>query len=467
MFAAGALLLRCKKKHQRQQKNEDNKVTISHQLTDEDAMFHKFAVVLKGPPITTLTWFKGDFQDAKSKLQKRMKQMVAKNPWLQGRISASSYLSYLKGTFHLSYTRTNLHEYDNINVEENFNVIDPKDSPLSHRMPIVTQNNTLLRSNIYMSNVFLRAGRKAPIFKATLIPCATNPHEMFALAVQLSHAAGDGATYYKLMHMLCGTDDKDEDGDKDTDADCNTIFELIPERIQKSKELQIESMGKMEHGYLTSVGLMCQAILGTVLNQLRGHLPYNYHIFNPRSEGLQMEKVKRSHAEKSGLPFVSTNDVLTSWLMTHCTSSRGVMVIDWRNRLDGHTDLHVGNYFNWIVYNKEDSASPGLIRKSLQSHKRVVTKDKKFPSCWEMAKSTVCLVTNWSTFGKENVIEGCVEDLHFPLVLADDYPAHTIRNLIIFRAGVDKIGLFYPPDAMSAGLDASDPFRGLAEFLTT
>jgi len=226
-------------------------------------------------------------------------------------------------------------------------------------------------------------------------------------------------------------------------------------------------MGKAEHGYLTSTGFMCQTILGMILNQTRGPLPYEYNIFNPHSDGLQMEEVKKSHAKDAGLPFVSTNDVLTSWLMKHCTGDHGLMAINWRNRLEGHTDLHVGNYENMIFFNEEDYASPGLIRESLKSYKRSVSKDKKFPSSWEMAKSKVFVVTNWITFAKENVIKGCVEDLHFPLLLSEAVPTHKIRMLILFRAGANKIGLSYPPDAMSPGVDASDPLRGLADFLMT
>jgi len=415
---------------------------------------------VKVAPLTTLTWFKGDFEAARLGLEKRMKRIIAKNPWLQGRISCTSFW---KGTYHLSYAYTpdEKDDYDKINVDENFNVIDPTDSPVSREMPIVNQNDALLRSSIYFSDIFLETGPKEPLFKASIVPCATNPHDAFALVLQMSHALGDGATYYKVMNMLCS---KDENEDSDGD-DSNTIVELIPERIPNSKELQIEAMGETEHGYLTSTGFLGQTIYSMVLNQFRGPLKYDYNIFDPRSDEMQMEEVKRAHAKDSGLPFVSTNDVLTSWLMNHCTGSYGLMAINWRNRLEGHTDRHVGNYENILFYRKEDYASPGLIRKSLEQYKRVVTGSMELPSPWEMMKSQVKIVTNWSTFAKENVIDGCVEDLHFPLMLPEFVPAHKIRMLILFRAGQGKIGLLFPPDAMSDNVDTSDPFRGLADFL--
>mmetsp|Transcript_59138 Transcript_59138/g.144629 ORF Transcript_59138/g.144629 Transcript_59138/m.144629 type:complete len:91 (+) Transcript_59138:196-468(+) len=85
-------------------------------------------------------------------------------------------------------------------------------------------------------------------------------------------------------------------------------------------------------------------------------------------------------------------------------------------------------------------------------------------------KSKVCIVTNWSTFAKPNTIEGCIELQHFPLILPEMVPTHTIRMLIIFRAGDGGcgpgrnkkiIGLCYPPDSMSCHHDDEDILGGL------
>jgi len=130
------------------------------------------------------------------------------------------------------------------------------------------------------------------------------------------------------------------------------------------------------------------------------------------------------------------------------------MALNWRNRLQGHTDRHAGNYENLIFYEEEDYASPGLIRKSLEFNKRAVTKETKFPSWFEFARTKCCCVTNWTTFARPNMIEGCEEDIHFPLLLADVVPSHIFSFNIIFRAGVGKVGLCYPPDVVAAGANA-------------
>lgn len=448
---AGALLFYNNTRHHRniiikhnkdEKKNDDTTTLIAHQLAKVDAMLYMIDL----PPITTLTWFQGDFRTARPQLEKRMRKIIAKNPWIQGQISVSSYF---KGTCHLSYRKTqggaSVNNNEDINIKENLNVINPVESPLSRDMPIGTQNNTLVRSKIYTSDISIQNGPKEALFKATLVPCSKNPHETFALIVQLSHVVGDGATYYKLMHMLCSSTGNNTEEEEDP-----IIVELIPERIEQSAELQIAAMGKAMAGH--TLGFICRNILGMIMNQWKGPLLFDYGVV----DSTKMEEFKASSAKEAGLPFVSTNDVLTSWLMKHSDSPHGMMLINWRNRLEGHTNLHAGNYSGFIYYEEDDYASPGLIRQSLDSCKRIVTRDKQFPSWWGFATTKCTCISNWMTFAKPNMIEGCVEDVHFPLVLADALPTHRFRVFIIFRAGIGKIGLCYPPGAMSAV--ANDPF---------
>ena len=224
-----------------------------------------------------------------------------------------------------------------------------------------TQNNTLLRSSIYLSDIYLKNGPNEPFIRVTLVPCATNPNESFALVYQLSHTAGDGATYYKLMEMLC-SEDKDED-----DNDTNFV-ELIPERIKESKKIQIDILGATEENFLTSFGFSLMNIWGMIKNQLKGHIPVEYAFINP----VHVETHKQSSSGKVGsgkvVPYVSTNDILTSHILTKSKSVYGMMAINWRNRLEGHTTLHAGNYENFIFYRKQDAIAPELIRFLLQIH---------------------------------------------------------------------------------------------------
>jgi len=155
-----------------------------------------------------------------------------------------------------------------------------------------------------------------------------------------------------------------------------------------------------------------------------------------------MKEMKEKAAKEAGISFVSTNDVITSWFMNQISCPTGVMSINLRGRLSGHTDLHVGNYENTMFYKKEDYATPALIRHSLTSFRRVVTGDEGFPPWWQVATSSMSIVTNWATFGKPIEVEGCVEDVHLPLFPSKYFPT-TMPSLVIFRASAGQLGLAY------------------------
>ena len=67
---AGSFLLSRQRKSTKDRDYE--KDIISHELFGMDALFYKFDI----PPITTVTWFKGNHHDAKLVLENRMKIMI-------------------------------------------------------------------------------------------------------------------------------------------------------------------------------------------------------------------------------------------------------------------------------------------------------------------------------------------------------------------------------------------------------
>jgi len=80
----GYKMYKDRRKYQRSSKKDvsystTNTTSISHQLGEADAS------------ICTLTWFKGDFTNTKSQLEKRMILLIQKNPWLQHLIFTKSF----------------------------------------------------------------------------------------------------------------------------------------------------------------------------------------------------------------------------------------------------------------------------------------------------------------------------------------------------------------------------------------
>ena len=290
--------------------NDDDNI-IKVELSNLDSAFYLADI----PPITTLTWFTGRYDNARIQLEQRMKAIISKNLWLQGSITFSSYI---KCSCTLSYSNTALVK-DDIDITNNLTTIEASLSPISYDMSLSEQNNTLLKSNVYKTDVFIKNSPNEPLFKATIIPCSKNPNDKFALVVQFSHVVGDGATYYKLMHYLC------------SDVE---IEQLIPQRIHNSDELQRKVMGKSEANYLSSFGFTCMGIVGMIENQVKRVLPYEYS-FLDESKKKSIETVKEHAAKMSGLEYVSTNDILVSHLMQNSTSEYGLMAINWRDRLPG------------------------------------------------------------------------------------------------------------------------------------
>lgn len=364
------------------------------------------------PPISTITWFKGDFRQAKAHLKIRLKLFISKNPWLQGRL----FLKYGRNSrLFLSYS------LDDETLENLLFTVDADNSP-------VTRNTPLAKMNGRVRYLMMKTGKNEPIFRLTIIPCKENPNTSFAVMLQLSHIVGDGATYYKLMSMLMSTDEEN-------------IVPLNAARNMRSGEQQIAAMGNEEGRILESSGYH--------LNILKGVLQsaFSSSPLIPRFaivDQSKIEEIKVTAAKESGLPFVSSNDVITSWFLQQTKAKIGLMAINWRNRLDGHTETQAGNYENVLLYRRADSMTPDLIRRSLKTFRRVVTADVKVPGFFELlSMKEIALVTNWASFAaKKNEIEGCIEDYHIPLYSFPLFPK-TMPLLLIYRAKIDRLGLCY------------------------
>jgi hypothetical protein len=94
------------------------------------------------------------------------------------------------------------------------------------------------------------------------------------------------------------------------------------------------------------------------------------------------------------MPFISTNDMVTSWFMQLCRSSCGLIAINFRNRQshDGHTDKHARNYEGVLLYNRDDFAAPNYIDSSVA---RLTNKSEAVPSVPKTLAFNLNVATNW------------------------------------------------------------------------
>merc|ERR1711920_1026018 len=92
----------------------------------------------------------------------------------------------------------------------------------------------------------------------------------------------------------------------------------------------------------------------------------------------------------------------------------GAQVFNMRNRVEGLTDDNVGNFEHMVAYQREDFATPELIRKSIGPTKRAAEPATPYPKFkWN---GLLGIATNWSTFSREDILlNGCQQRLHLPL----------------------------------------------------
>ena len=411
-------------------------------VVKEELLEGEYALYLRSEnPISTLTWFRGDAASAAKILEERLGRILDQNRWLGGRVVAVNNKAYL--TF--DSTDESL-----VNPRNFLTLLQPRQSPIRRRTPL----DRLARD---CKGLLLKNGPAEPLYKITVVPCRNSPKTHFALLVALSHIVGDGHTYYKLMSMLCGNDD---------------IAPLIYNRITTTAKQQAAAMGQKNYDFFAKPGpaFFINYFCGLVKSRTFG--PANQCIFALiDEEGMRNEK-RRAAAESGdkfvGVDFVSTNDVLTSWFLRTTQSDVGAMAINFRNRLPNHTDRHAGNYESIIVYAPSDSACPTLIRKSLERYRRTESIRDPLPTFFESLGLSSGLVTNWSSFSKPNIIQGCHEELHIPLYDAAPLIPSGTAVMIVFRAGPKGLGLFMAgsPDALRE-LGYSRQFRKSPDFLAT
>jgi hypothetical protein len=136
----------------------------------------------------------------------------------------------------------------------------------------------------------------------------------FALVVSMNHTLGDGHTHYSLYGMLSS----------DTDVEA-----LDPVRVAGFEEAKAEVIGKKENAVFTSAGVGL-GIMGTYVGaKVTGRRPQNVCIHSVDPAWASREKPKAK--QEGQVPFVSTNDALTSWFFREMKSDLNIMTSVWNN----------------------------------------------------------------------------------------------------------------------------------------
>jgi len=396
------------------------------------------------PPVTTVTLYEGSAPVEYLRL--RIAGMLEKNPWLTSRIIKKSTAD---GVVAMTYA-TN---FDTKKAaEEIFSVCAPGEVALSLDMPYEELVRCLLPLQCARSKP--ATDNNEALFKVAVVPIeagAGNDKQSmplqrvialpgFALLVSMNHTLGDGHTYYKLYNMLS------------MDAELEA---LDPVRVAGFEEAKTEVIGKKESALFASAGVAF-GILGTYLGTKFGKRgPQNVCVNEVDSVWVEEEKARKA----SDVPFVSSNDVLTSWFFRQMKSDVNIMVANFRSRRPSVlnlTDTHAGNYEANIPYFPGDVETPSLVRQSIRGTDgtfravRAGSPQTEIPGATKLLRNKTSIITNWATFYSDVNLQYDGQDggsgtlrpkLHFPIMESDGIITSVWNNAIVFRPRAGSLGV--------------------------
>ena len=397
------------------------------------------------PSVTTVTLYEGpapvEF------LRSRIAHMVEKNPWLTSRIVKKNTGN---GVPVMTYSKSV--DMESV-VDQHMEVFEPGDVGFTLSMPYEELVNCLLPVQCARSKP--ATDKDEVLFRVAVVPIEAGtdgdqslPLQQaldlpgFALVVSMNHTLGDGHTYYKLYSMLSADSEVDK---------------LDPVRVEGFEAAKTEIIGEKETAMFKSAGVAF-GIVGTYIGTKLGRsAPQNICVNEVDPAWAAKEKTKAKR--ESQVPFVSTNDALTSWYFREMGADMNIMVANFRSRHPSVLDLsdhHVGNYEVNLPYFPGDVETPVLIRQSIRDTdgtfrvRRAGSPTTEIPNFWTLLHNKTSIITNWSTFyrdvnlqddaqyNKDNTIK---PKLHLPILETDGLITSVWNSAIIFRPRIGELGM--------------------------
>eukprot|EP00304_Pavlova_gyrans_P005207 CAMPEP_0206050536 /NCGR_PEP_ID=MMETSP1466-20131121/29439_1 /ASSEMBLY_ACC=CAM_ASM_001126 /TAXON_ID=44452 /ORGANISM="Pavlova gyrans, Strain CCMP608" /LENGTH=458 /DNA_ID=CAMNT_0053425653 /DNA_START=9 /DNA_END=1385 /DNA_ORIENTATION=+ len=224
-------------------------------------------------------------------------------------------------------------------------------------------------SGFLCKNVLDIAGTMLSAFRVSLVR-DLSAEDRFAVVLSVNHVLADGATMYALGAML---------------GNNNSVRELSAKRVAGFPEAQERAVGKAEKDLFSfaHAGFTLGLVNGVLGDLIRGR-PRDVLMTEVAPDWLRNAKAQA--AREAGLPFVSTNDVLTSLIFAGLDPARvGLMEVNIRGRGgDGFacTAADAGNYTFMAPFFAGDAATPGDVRRAFHNGDDghlVVRRHKKTP----------------------------------------------------------------------------------------
>lgn len=380
----------------------------------------KASVVWFSPAISIATWFDGEAPIEHIHL--RVKTIMTHNPWLMGRLKRNGNSTYIEYNVDTSSTDSRSSVLCVDSIEESVFAEDSNYSQVS---------NLVMKYCVQSGDN--SCNRDISLFQVSVLLSNNQRRKRFILVISLCHTLGDARSLYQIMKMISAEEE---------------VTALNPNRNKDILQHAIRKCGETQMNFLLNSPTL---FIGNVL-----HLLFDNKsaagVFEVDSEQIHLSKQSHTSDNVTSSTFVSTNDVLTSWLGNQFHSDFYVMSINMLHRyfdehggkdIQEHRDLF-GNYTLQLLFQNGEYEEPAKIREAvdklaLRHVDGEGNENLVLPSILECLRLKGYLVlTNWSGVYEELYLPNCTMVRQIPI-----YPTNLLMHVaVIFRLNREgKLGL--------------------------
>lgn len=363
------------------------------------------SVIWFSPAISLATWYEGE--PPIKFLRARIKEIILQNPWLTGRLKRNA-----KGTY-VKYSDS-IGDIDILEVSMDENLVSCDGHKYSQMSICALKYCAESGDNSCNKNV--------PLFRVSLVISAVETK--FVFIVSLCHSLGDARSLYQIVKMI---------------NEASVVHPLNPCRNENVLLQAISACGEAHMNFLiNSSSLFFGSILHLLFDNKNAAAVF-------KIDSSRIAETKANGKDDSQNQFISTNDILTSWLGRKFDSQFYVMSINMLNRYaqqttsteegrNAHASLF-GNYTFQLLLQRGEYEKPQNIRTAVSkvAFSRTHSEERlsvKLPSLWDCINLKGYLVlTNWTGVYEELSFANCKQLIQVPV-----YPIYLLMHIaVLFR----------------------------------
>jgi len=379
----------------------------------------------QGTAIGSVYKVDGDHTSINQKLTTRMKEILAANPWLMSRF------------LHVKPNHLGL-------------VIEPATSNPDDYILTGTSEGLVYDNDVTYEKLktvlcdkrYRLKGSEEQIGKTdgelTKFSIIWHPeHHTMAIVMAVSHVLADGATIYALWKML----------DMNQPVVALQAERFLDMETQKIKETQtsflpVEFTEQTDFFHALETPQFAACMLKGIAQEIKGRK------MRALAFVIDQDEVARRKEQFKGETFVSTNDVITSFMhdLVPGKIDNIMLPINLRGRLPGVTANMAGNYLGTSIMRTSDMVTPRAVRTWLEN----ILKPGyqwSMPKFKDFRRYVGGIHTNWCSFYHHVQPEGTTQITHFPIVPKMDMwigpiPIGSELDMITYKSNPDEVSCF-------------------------